>query len=203
MKKANGLIFLTLAAAAVLVIPGVSLAACVVEGHIEAEMIDDSMLPDYMYTLTVTWDMDSPHGLSHLDLIVDMAGGTCSCSDFHEAIYFDAISGTSDGEYDCTVEYLAEIECNGDPSIPGVDGILFKFEPIETEGCEPGPTGTGTFVFYSDLAPVPVAEELLALVDKAGQESCSGSLTGVFPGLACDPVPTVERSMDGLKSLFR
>ena len=194
---------LLLSAAAIVAVPGLALAECSVTGNIEASMSNDDMLPMYMYTMTVTWDMDSPHGLSHLDLIVDMQGGTCDCSDFYEAIHFESYAGSSDGEYDCTVDYMGFIECGGDPSIPGVDGILFKFEPDETGGCEPGPMGTGTFVFYSDLAPVPVDSQFLAMVDKAGQESCSGSITGVFPGMACDPVPTVERSMDGLKSLYR
>lgn len=183
--------------------PGLALAECSIEGAISAEMTDDPLLPAYMYSMTISWDMDSPHGLSHLDLIVDMQGGTCDCSDFYDAISFGMYGGSSDGEYDCTVNYMAEIECQGDPSIPGVDGILFKFEPIETEGCEPGPTGTGTFVFYSDLAPAPVEEEFVALIDKASQEYCTGSVTGVFPGLACDPVSGDVRSMDSLKSLYR
>ncbi len=201
MKNLLTKLSLVLITGAVLAFPVMSAAECSVSGNIEAAMIDDPDLPMYMYTMTVAWDMDSPHGLSHLDLVVDMQGGTCDCSDFYDAITFGA--GSSDGEYDCTVEYMTYLECSGDPSIPGVDGILFKFEPIETEGCEPGPTGTGTFVFYSDMAPVPVNEEVIALVDKASQDSCSGSITGVFPGLACDPVPTFQRSMDSLKSLYR
>ena len=84
-----------------------------------------------------------------------------------------------------------------------MSGILFKFEPIEADGCEPGPTGTGTFFFYSDLAPVPVDEEFVALVDKAGQASCSGTITGVFPAMACDPVPSTIYGLDRLKSLYR
>lgn len=196
--KNAGLVFTVLA---VMAVPGLSAAMCSVDGHIEAEMIDDPDMPMYMYTMTVMWDMDSPHGLSHLDLVVDVQGGTCDCSDFSDAITFGA--GSSDGEYDCTVEYMTYLECGGDPSIPDIEGILFKFEPDESEGCEPGPTGTGTFVFYSDLAPVPVSEEVIALVDKAGQESCTGMITGVFPGMACDPVPTAEKSFGTVKSLFR
>lgn len=194
---------LVVSVCAALALPLAAQAQCTITGHIEAEMTDDPMLPMYMYTMTVSWDMDSPYGLSHLDLVVDMAGGTCDCADFADAISFPAIGGTSDGEYDCTVEYMAYLECNGDPSIPDVDGILFKWEPIEAEGCEPGPTGTGTFHFYSDMAPVPVNEENLAMVDKGGQLACTGALTGVFPGLACDPVSTEARSMDSMKSLYR
>ena len=187
---------LALAVLAILAVPGLSAAVCNVDGHIEAEMIDDPGMPMYMYTLTVAWDMDSPHGLSHLDLVVDVEGGTCGCSDFADAITFGG--GSSDGVDNCTVEYMTYLECGGDPSIPGVDGILFKFEPDETDGCEPGPTGTGVFVFYSDLAPVPVNEDVIALVDKAGQESCTGTITGVFPAMSCDPVPSDGSSLGSL-----
>jgi hypothetical protein len=198
LKKSFGL-----AVVLFLLVPGLALAECTLSGHIEAEMTEDADLPAYLYTMTIDWDMGSPYGLSHLDLVVDMQGGTCDCSDFAEAISFGMYGGESTGEEDCMVNYLVELECSGDPSIPGVDGILFKFEPIESEGCEPGPVGTGTFVFYSDLAPVPVDEESVALIDKAGGEFCTGGVTGVFPGLACDPVSSKTSSMDGLKSLYR
>jgi len=180
-----------------------SLAQCVMTGNIESAMTSDPNLPAYEYTLTVEWEMGSGHGLSHLDLVVDLLGGTCDCSDFENAIMFSEIAGQSDGEDDCTVNYMAELECSGDPSIPEVDGILFKFEPIEEEDCEPGAMGTGSFVFYSDLPPVPVDEEFLALIDKGGQESCTGSITGVFPGMACDPVSNIPKTLNSMKSLFR
>ncbi len=186
-----------------LAVAGPALAQCSLSGDMAYEMTTDPMLPAYQYTLTVMWDMDSPYGLSHLDLVVDLPGGTCGCEAFDEAIFFDAIAGSSDGEGGCSVDYAANLECSGDPSIPGVDGILFKFEPMEGMGCEPGPVGTGIFVFYSDLAPVPVDEEFAALVDKAGLQSCTGSLTGVFPGMACDPVPTESSTFDGIKSFYR
>lgn len=201
MKISSFKPIVVMAAVAAMLIPGLSLGLCSIDGHIAAEMTGDPDLPLYAYTMTVNWDMDAPYGLSHLDLLVDILGGTCDCSDFSEAITFG--SGTSTGDDDCTVEYEAFLECNGDPSIPGVDGILFKFEPIEDEFCEPGPVGSGTFVFYSDLGPVPVNEDILAVVDKAGQESCTGTITGVFPGMSCDPVPTDGGNLGSLKSLYR
>ena len=66
---------------------------------------------------------------------------------------FPAIAGSSNGDGGCSVDYTATLECDGDPSIPNVSGILFKFEPIEGD-CEPGNIGSGTIVFYSDLPPV-------------------------------------------------
>ena len=55
---------------------------CLLSGDIQAEMIGDPGMPMYMYTLSVTWDMDSSYGLSHLDLVTDIEGGTCGCLDF-------------------------------------------------------------------------------------------------------------------------
>jgi hypothetical protein len=197
MKLAKALIVLLTVAT---LLPAMASAECMINGNISVED-SNSPLGAYMYTLDITWDMGSQHGLSHLDLVVDMAGGTCSCEDFASYISFDTISGTSDGEDGCTVEYYSELACNGDPSID-LDGILFKFEPIEGD-CEPGPTGSGSFVFYSDLPGVPVNDQILALADKAAQEYCSGTLTGVFPGMACDPVANEDLSLDSIKGLYR
>ena len=180
--------------------PSMASAECMINGNISVEETN-SPLGAFTYTLDVTWDMGSQHGLSHLDLLVDVENGTCSCDDFANYISFDAISGSSDGENGCTVDYYTELACNGDPSI-GIEGILFKFEPYE-DGCEPGPTGSGSFVFYSDLPGVPVNEQILALIDKASQDYCTGTLTGVFPGMACDPVATDGQSLDSLKGLYR
>lgn len=180
--------------------PTLASADCMINGNISVES-SDSPLGAFKYTLDVTWDMDSQYALSHLDLMVDMAGGTCSCADFANYINFDTISGTSDGTYGSTVNYYSELACNGDPSL-GIEGIFFKFEPFEGES-EPAPVGSGSFVFYSDLAGVPVNEELLALVDKAALTSCTGTLTGFFPGMVCSPVANDELSLDAIKGLYR
>ena len=120
-----------------------------------------------------------------------------------DAISLPDVAGQSDTETaDCYVDYNAFFECDGDPSIPGVTGELIKFEPL-ADDCEPGATGSGTFTFYSDLPPVPVNENILALVDKAGQTSCYGQLTGVFPALACDPVGNEAQTWGTVKSLYR
>ncbi len=185
---------------AFIIAPAAANAECMIGGNISVETCNND-LGMYCYTLEMTWDMDSPHGLSHFDLIVDVEGGTCSCADFEESIVFDAIAGSSDGEDDCMVDYTSELACNGDPSID-MPGIMFKFEPIEGD-CEPGATGTGTFVFYSDLAAVPIDEQAFTIVDKAAQEFCTGTLTGVFPGMVCDPVANDELPLGTLKSLYR
>jgi len=195
--------FRVLALVALLGLAGAApvLAQCTISGNITAAPSGDPELPAWAYTLTVTWDTDVAFALSHLDLIIDAVGGTCDCQDIQEALTLVNPAGSSDGVGGCTVNYDAFLECEGDPSIPEVDGILLKFEPIE-EGCEPADTGTGTFVFYSDLDPVPVDEDILSLVDKFALQYCFGNVTGEFPGLACNPVPDVDTPWGSLKGMF-
>jgi hypothetical protein len=195
--------FLTVCAAlAAVLVAGAAAAECLVSGNISAEASGDPMLPAWKYTMTVTWDTGTPYALSHLDLLLDPVGGTCLCEDFAEALVIVNPAGSSDGYGGCMVDYNAYLECNGDPSIPGVDGILLKFEPIEG-ACEPSNTGTGTFVFYSDLGPVPVDEDILSLVDKFSTQHCFGNLTGFFPGMACNPVDGQGSTWGSAKGLYR
>jgi len=175
---------------------------CSISGSITAAPSGDAMLPTWQYTLVVDWNTGSNYALSHLDLLLDPVGGTCSCSDFAAALMLVNPAGVSDGDGGCTVNYNAYLECNGDPSIPGVDGILLKFEPLE-QGCEPGPTGTATLVFYSNLGPVPVDEEILSLVDKYALQHCFGNLTGFFPGMACNPVDDQGSAWGSVHGLYR
>ncbi|RKZ19474.1 hypothetical protein DRQ50_01995 [bacterium] len=184
-------------------IPGIALAQCSINGNITAAPNADPALPAWEYTLVITWDTGSLNALSHANLLIDPVGGTCSCSDINMALTLENPSGTSDGEGGCTVPYDGFIECDGDPSIPGVTGILLKFEPDEDLGCEPGTTGVATFVFYSEQSPVPVDEDILSLVDKFAGNSCFGNVSGEFPGLACNPVPAKDSSWGRMKGLYQ
>jgi hypothetical protein len=198
MKNQKAILVLFLA---LLLIPTLATAECLITADISAQP-SNSPLGAYEYTMNFIWNMDSVYGLSHVNLMVDAPGGTCSCADFSSNFAFDAIAGTSDGEDDCIVEYVAFLECDGDPSIPNADGILFKFEPVEGD-CEPGNTGEGTITFYSDLAPVPVDEEIMSMSDKAALTYCFGTITGVFPGMSCDPVGSEKSSWSNVKGLYR
>lgn len=181
---------------------GVAVAQCDISGNITAAPSGDPMLPAWEYTLVVSWDTGTPYALSHLNLLLDPVGGTCDCGDFASSLHLVNPAGSSDGVGGCTVPYNVFLECSGDPSIPGVDGILLKFEPEEGD-CEPANTGTATFVFYSDLGPVPVDEDVLSLVDKFALQHCFGNLTGMFPAMACNPVPNVDSAWGSFKGLFR
>ncbi|MCP4573772.1 MAG: hypothetical protein GY838_15545 [bacterium] len=196
--------FRILALVALLSLAGAApvLAQCTISGNISAAPSGDPGLPAWTYTVTVTWDTDVQFALSHLDLLIDPVGGTCGCTDIQSALTLLNPAGSSDGEGGCTVDYDQFLECGGDPSIPGVDGILLKFEPIE-EGCEPGTTGTAVLVFHSDIAPVPVDGDILSLVDKFANEYCFGNLSGEFPGLACNPVSGEDTAWGSVKGLYR
>ncbi len=180
-----------------------ALAQCDISGTIVATANPDPLGPAWVYTMTINWDTGTPYALSHMNLLMDTAGGTCSCADFMDALSWDDPIGSSNGDPFCTVDYTGNLECNGDPSIPGVDGILLKFEPIEGLGCEPGVTGTASFVFYSHLGPAPIDEDILSLVDKFAGNSCFGSLSGDFPSMSCDPVETDKLEWGSAKSMYR
>ncbi len=180
-----------------------ALAQCDISGTIVATANPDPLGPPWVYTLTIDWDTGTPYALSHMDLLMDTAGGTCSCADFMDVLSWDDPIGSSNGDPFCTVDYTGNLECAGDPSIPGVDGILLKFEPIEDLGCAPGVTGTATFVFYSHLGPAPIDEDILSLVDKFAGNSCFGALSGDFPSMTCDPVETDKLEWGSAKSMYR
>jgi hypothetical protein len=198
MKIMNAVLILALTA---LMTPALASADCLISAEISAQQTNNA-LGAYEYTMDFTWDMDTQYGLSHFNLMVDAAGGTCGCDDISDFIFFDTIAGTSSGDDACSVDYNATLECTGDPTIPNVDGILFKFEPVEAD-CEPGNIGSGTIVFYSDLAPANVDEEVIAMSDKGAHVYCYGTISGVFPALACNPVATETLSFGSLKSIYQ
>lgn len=185
----------------ILVIPPLAQAKCYLGGEITAARTTDPNLPNWEYTAVIDWDTVTQYALSHLDLLLDTANGNCSCAELAADLYWVGVAGKAVGEEGCEVEFEASMECRGDPSIPDLDGILLKFEPIGME-CEPGPIGTATLTFYSDQPPAPIDEEILLLFDKFSGLACSGYLSGVFPGLACDPVSSESMNWDALKSTF-
>jgi hypothetical protein len=180
-----------------------ALADCFVGGTITACYNPDPDGPLWMYTVVVTWDTGTDHSLNYINILLDYDDGTCGCTDFRRALSWDDPCGSSDGYLmDCVVHYQSNLVCQGDPVIPEMDGILMKFQPIEDD-CIPGPSGTGTMYFYSDLGPCPVDEELLSIVDRYEDGYCLGSLSGDFPCMDCDPVPNEDTNWGNVKGLFR
>ncbi len=176
-----------------------SFADCVINGTCTGAPSDVPALGSWRYELTMSWD-NTRHGMSHLDLIID-DGLNCSDADLQSGLTFPAAAGHGDGEDGCPLVYEADFSPHGDPSL-GLTVPMFKFEPDESEGCEAGPTGSATFVFYSDYAPYPVAEHNLALVEKYAGYMCVGNLSGEFPALPCAPVGNTETNWSTIKAEY-
>jgi hypothetical protein len=192
-----------------LIVAPAALGQCVIEGTSVAELNTEyPELGEWKYTITVTWDTGSMHALSHLDVMFGWADHNCVCEDFYQAFAFSDTAGVSTGvlmdDTECTVYYYGEVLCEGDPSIPGSDEPLIKWEPFEPEGdCEPGPTGEGTFWFYTDWDPVPAEIPNEFLVEKDDLNYCYGELTGDIPLIGCDEVPAARSSWGGVKASYR
>ncbi|MBA4377408.1 MAG: hypothetical protein C0395_01905 [Gemmatimonas sp.] len=196
------MIILLLMLGLALAMPGGAAAQCdCVSGNIgAAPNTGDPALGTWKYTIDLCWS--SARGLSHWDLwIEDLTN--CTCTDLQSAIVFGSEIGTTTSEDGCVTHYSREWRCSGEPSID-VPGILIKFEPAS--GCEPGHSGTGVFYFYSNLTPTPISTENPPygfVINKNGNGFCNGSLSGVFPGIPCDPVPMQDGSWGAVKANYR
>jgi len=181
-----------------------AVADCLIAGSVSAAPNPTPPgLGSWEYTLSVTWDTGTRYALSHFNLLIAHQGGNCNCQNLDQALNWLSPIGTSSGEpAGCSVTYEGFLNCNGDPSLDITD-LLLKFEPIESADCEPSTTGQGTYTFFSDYPPAPISEPNLSLVDKFGQLVCYGPLTGVFPGLPCDPTATEARSWGSQKTTYR
>ena len=174
-------------ALAVLLLPALAAAGVIQATVTAAPNSGDPDQAAWIYTMDVTWDTGTPYGLSHFNLYLDPADFGCGCQEIASSLSWGETVGVTAGEPGgCSLPFTAELNCSGDPSI-GLDGIVLKFEPVE-EGCEAGPTGQVTVTFSSPYPPGDIAEPNTFLTDKYGQLVGTGSLTGVFPALACDPV---------------
>ena len=193
--------FCILALAVVFVAAGAPLvgAQCV-SGNVVAELQTSGPFTGlWCYTATVTWD--TPSGLSNLTL--DCGFGACPEQSCLQTYLFDDPAGTSDGmttgagpKQPCVAEYSGEFNCNGNPSIGWTDPVI-KWDSLNG-GCEPDKTGTGTFVFYTNLGPSENSTLPLALV-KNGTLVCQGTLSGACPEPPCI-VPTEETSWGKIKA---
>jgi hypothetical protein len=165
-----------------------------------------SPLGDYKYCAEIVWDMGAKMGggLSHLDLILGLGDCPCACDAF--SFGADDTAGVSNGLTSfiagdsCTVYYSATAMC-GDPSVPGDEGPLVKYEYLDS-GCQPGPTGAGTFCFYSDWPPEPIENPTDNIIVKFGQGDCTGDMSGVLPACNCGPNATQSSSWGRVKSLY-
>ena len=189
---------LAVAMLALMVMAPAATADCTFEATAVAQVNPDN--PDWgywKYTLDINWDnSDAGYGLSHWDLIFAPQAQACCDS----SLFFlpDSV-GVSTGEPGgCSVTYSANLECLGDPSIPGEEPALIKFEPHEGD-CEPGAVGEGTFFFYSDIPPSTVTPPNDLLLFKADGMFCNGSVTGDLPIDDCDPLALEQLDWSSVK----
>jgi len=152
----------------------------------------------WTYQLTMTWNTDT-QGVSHLDVLLDDSGN-CTLDDFERGLILPD-PGDGSGAHECMVWFDAKIDVK-DPSV-GLNAILLKFEPHSNGDCEPGSTGSAVFNFESSFAPAPIAADNLFVIEKSGHNWSRGELTGVFPGLPCDPVADDVVTWSSLKASYR
>lgn len=156
----------------------------------------------YKYTVTGSWDVTQA-GLSHIDFFLQLKDLACICDP--RVVQFGAPAGTSDGVGNggaCTVFYEGEYNCKGDPAVPSeLAAPTIKFNSINAE-CEPGTTGTGTWVFYSPFPPAPYSVDPQGAAIKHGGEICFGQLAGTMPQGDCT-TPARTTSWGGMKAIYR
>ena len=195
MCRKHGLMILALILTA---LPAAALEVPWVTGRCDALGADERGM--WTYRLTIHWDTGK-HGVSHVDVIIDETGN-CTASEIASNLIFSSPAGYGAGEPDpCTVEYNAVVE-NSDPSI-NLPAVVLKYEPKSVSACEPGPQGTAIYDFQSPYPPELIDVEHLALVQKFARLTSYGTLEGVFPGLPCNPVPTVRTAWGSLKASYR
>jgi len=167
-------------------------------GTIMASPAEPGARGDWRYEMRVTWDNNSPFALSHFNLKLD-DGTNCTEGDIRSYLMWGSPAGEAHGfEVNGSIYFDAVLEMNGDPSLD-ISVPLIKYEPNDMGDVRPGPSGTGVFVFWSDLPPWPIDRPNLLLSEKFGQEHSFGVMDGVFPALPCNPIATTRESWGTVK----
>lgn len=193
-------ILLLVPVAAALLLAGPAAAQVpVITGTSTAAPATDPAFEDYWeYCFEISWSLPE-HAMSHTSVFLDLAACTCVCDVGYFAFADTVGSGPGDGG--CTVYYMGEFECDGDPHFPGL-GPTVKFEPLSGP-CQPGLSGTLVACFYSLLPPTAETEFEARLGMKYGLETSTGSLIGVLPDCECEQSPVEQTRWGTLKALYR
>lgn len=136
----------------------------------------------YKYTIEVEWDLEE-NAVGHLTffLRLDALADTCESGD----VLFPTPAGTSTGESGgdpCQLEYEGQFLCKTDPSLGLEDpNLSVKFNPIEV-ACETTTEGSGTFIFYTHVAPDIPGSHAEAVAIKHGESVTIGTIDGALPG---------------------
>jgi hypothetical protein len=154
----------------------------------------------YKYTVTGSWDV-TQFGLSHIDFFLQLKDMECICDPGLIVFGGGTSTGTSD-DGPCVVNYEGIYQCMGDDSVPEeLAAATVKFNALNDE-CEPATTGTGTWFFYSPLAPGPYSVDPEGAAIKHGSQVCVGELAGTMPQADCS-TPATPKSWGSLKAQYR
>lgn len=156
---------------------------------------------EWKYTLSVSWS-GVQQGASNFTFVLGLDTCPCVCEDGMWT--FDTPAGTSTGAdpatgAPCVAQYVGEFNCQGNPSVPEVQGPSLQW--ATTAGCDPGMAGDGTLTFYSPNAPTGPSTGDFWL--KAGPGACLGVISGQLPGCTACALPVEPRTWGEIKSLYR
>jgi len=162
----------------------------------------------YKYTISGYWEAAGPEEGGNLSYILFSLGGECPClcDSSYSEIYFPSPAGTSSGFHDpgsqpCEARFVGSLHCGGIQDITTDNVVNFE---VHKGDCEPAASGTGEWIFYSTMAPLPWAEYPNAVILKHGGMLCTGDLSGQLPNcFECSAVSTDEGSWGSIKSLYK
>ena len=148
--------------------------------EVSAELSNDPGFEGmYKYTISGYWEVSGPEEGGGLSYIIFSLGNECPClcDSLMDEISFPDPAGTStgfDGDTDeeCDVVYLGFLECNGLEDI--TTDVVVKFEVPDNQTCEPVQSGTGTWIFYSTIPPLPGDDYIDTIIIKYGEMLCYG-----------------------------
>ncbi len=159
----------------------------------------------YKYVFSAVWETSSPEEGDALSYILFSLGVECPClcDSSAASIVFPDPAGTSTSDVEgCEAVFDGFIECNGHEDI--TDNAVVKFEVRDTSPCEPVSYGSGTWIFYSSMSPLPAADYPDAVFIKHGEMICLGDLSGQLPNCyECVMVSNEESTWGSIKSIYR
>jgi hypothetical protein len=174
-----------------LAIGGLALAAApaaagnTIHGTSEVEITADPGFAGlYKYTLHLTWDLR--YGGQHSSHFYVRMGGLTETCEANTVVFGDP-AGTAPGDdqgVPCDAAFGGEYFCKDLPWFPHFDQIAFaKFEQLDTDCQLPG-EGSGTFSFYTHLAPGIPGEHRYTVGMRQGFSLAIGHIEGPLPGLS-------------------
>ena len=178
--------------------------------EVSAELTNDPGFEGlYKYTVSGYWEVSGVEQGWGLSYILFSLGNECPClcDSTSGGVYFPEPAGTSEGidndtEEPCEAAYLGLVECNGLEDI--TTDVVIKFEVPDNQSCEPIHQGTGTWIFYSTMLPLPEGDYIDTIIIKYGEMLCDGVHFCEPPNCYENaPVSTENSSWGSIKLIVR